>query len=343
MDTITQGLLGAAVAQVCCAKTLGGRAWRVGLVAGMFADLDTLFCFSTNSLKFLESYHHFTHSLLFIPIGALLVTLLFSIDKSYRKLFGCVFVAALVGYASHGLLDIMTSYGTVLFWPVYTERISLDNISIVDPVFTVILLVGVFWSAQRKMLPPALIALLLCVMYLHFGAVQHARAQLVQKFIAVNRGHVIDRGRVMPTLGNLVLWRSVYEYNGKIYSDAIRTPVYESSVFRSGEDVPKTTLYSLQLKHNLTKEQIHDFERFAWFADKYIGQVTFLYNVFGDMRYSRSVELMEPLWGIQIDFSKDPKPTRWHYFWSDSKSTRVKRMINDLEGRGDWISIRPKA
>ena len=42
-----------------------------------------------------------------------------------------------MGYATHGLLDSCTSYGTQLFWPFSDVRVAWDTMSIVDPLFTV--------------------------------------------------------------------------------------------------------------------------------------------------------------------------------------------------------------
>ncbi|GIS21122.1 MAG: hypothetical protein CM15mP120_30380 [Pseudomonadota bacterium] len=45
-------------------------------------------------------------------------------------------MACLAGYATHGLLDACTSYGTQLFWPFSNVRVAWNNSSIVDPLFT---------------------------------------------------------------------------------------------------------------------------------------------------------------------------------------------------------------
>ncbi|WP_019218287.1 metal-dependent hydrolase [Legionella tunisiensis] len=55
-------------------------------------------------------------------------------------------MAALIGYATHGLLDACTNYGTVLFWPFSERRVYWDLISIIDPFFTVPLVLGVAWT-----------------------------------------------------------------------------------------------------------------------------------------------------------------------------------------------------
>ena len=53
------------------------------------------------------------------------------------------------GYATHGLLDACTSYGTQLFWPFSDERVAWNNSSIVDPLFTLPILALVIAAAMR--------------------------------------------------------------------------------------------------------------------------------------------------------------------------------------------------
>ena len=117
MDPLSQALVGANIAQIGAQKKDIRFATFCGLIAGMSADLDILINSSHDPLLALEFHRHFTHSLFFIPIGALLVTLflkaiLFRYSFSFKKIYFFSFL----GYATHGLLDACTSYGTLLYW-----------------------------------------------------------------------------------------------------------------------------------------------------------------------------------------------------------------------------------
>ena len=141
MDPVSQGVVGAAFAQAAAKRTtLATVAWY-GALGGMGLDLDVLFQSPTDPILFLEFHRQFTHSLVFIPIGALLVfAVLRSIANRVRMLQGLsagqAYLACLMGYATHGLLDACTSYGTQLLWPFSNARIAWDTMSIVDPLFT---------------------------------------------------------------------------------------------------------------------------------------------------------------------------------------------------------------
>ena len=76
MDVVTQGILGATVAQSVSRKEHVRFATIIGLVSGVTADADALIRSSSDPLLALEYHRHFTHSIFFIPFGALVVFLL---------------------------------------------------------------------------------------------------------------------------------------------------------------------------------------------------------------------------------------------------------------------------
>ena len=137
MDPITQGTVGAAFAQSTANKNNILRIGVIGFLAGLAPDLDVLIRSSNDPILFLEYHRQFSHSLFFIPFGSLIVALLiFPLVKKSTSL-KTVYIASFLGYATHGLLDACTSYGTQLFWPFSSERVTWNNISIVDPLFTI--------------------------------------------------------------------------------------------------------------------------------------------------------------------------------------------------------------
>ena len=136
MDPISQGAIGALAAQTSVRHKNLAKVTLVGCLAGLAPDLDVLIQSREDPILFLEYHRQFTHSLLFIPFGSLLVaiTLLGFLKDSLN--FKTIYLASFLGFATHGLLDACTSYGTQLFWPFSNTRVSWNNISIVDPLFT---------------------------------------------------------------------------------------------------------------------------------------------------------------------------------------------------------------
>ena len=79
MDILTQGLVGAAMAQTIANRQETRRAALVGLVAGLAADADILIHSSQDPLLTLEYHRHFTHSIFFISLDAVICMLLLCI------------------------------------------------------------------------------------------------------------------------------------------------------------------------------------------------------------------------------------------------------------------------
>lgn len=326
MDPLTQGLLGGVAAQVTTGRRLPRSAWLIGVAAGMAADLDVFIRPASDPLGGITYHRHFTHALAFIPVGALVCALVFLPWPIFRGRRWSVFVAALAAYATHGLLDACTSYGTLLWWPFSDRRVAWDFIAIIDPVFTCTLLVGLIVSALLKRPRVAALALGLALGYMAVGALQHHRAADVQCRLAAERGHTIERGRVMPTLLNLVLWRSVYEAEGRLYADALRLPFLESPQVRHGSSQPRVTAADIQIGATRAPQWRVAFERFAWFADDYTAFHPDHPGVIGDMRYGMPPDSFHSLWGMPTPAAVESMPPRmislrhgrremWNTFW----------------------------
>ena len=147
MDPLTQGLLGATAAQnINRQQRCAGAAAVLGFLSGMAADLDVLIRSQSDALLFLEYHRQFTHSLIFIPIGALLcATVLSAALRRYWTLpFWRTVLFCGAGYATHALLDACTTYGTQLLWPFSNERIAWNVLSIIDPAYTLPIGLGVW-------------------------------------------------------------------------------------------------------------------------------------------------------------------------------------------------------
>ena len=124
--------------------------------------------------------------------------------------------------ATHALLDAATSYGTMLLWPFSNERFAWKIVSVVDPLFSLPIIALVVLSALKRKQVFARLALVWAGVYLALGAVQHEAAWKMGRSIAETRGHTPVRLEVKPSFGNIVVWKSLYEAEGRYYVDAVR-------------------------------------------------------------------------------------------------------------------------
>lgn len=310
MDTPTQALLGGALAQSFLGNKLGRKALVAGLFAGSLADADMLIRSSKDSLLALTMHRHFTHSFVFIPVGALVaaaICYLFWRRKADMKL---VYLACLIGYASHAPLDLCTSYGTVILWPFTSSRFSLDCISIVDLVFSIPLLVGCIIAAKKKSVKPAAIATIFAVSYIMFGLFQNHSALVVQRELAERREHTIQHGRAMPTLANLFIFRSVYRAGDRIYADKIMVAPFMKARIEEGDSVDVFTERDLANNPRIWPKTIKDFRKFHAFADGFTAEAPGHSGIVGDMRYSLRTSAFRPLWGISLDLDDAQHPVK---------------------------------
>ena len=324
MDPLTHALAGATLAWTATGRQLGRRALAVGAAAALLPDLDVLIRSSIDPLLAIEHHRGFTHSLLFVPIGGLAVALPFR-RNGYRH----AALAAMLAWLSHALLDAATTYGTRLFWPFSRYRVSLDIISIIDPLFTLILFIGTIaaFASRRRI---ALIALAAAVAWLILGYVQRGRASAAQARLASARGDRVTRGAVFPTIGNTIVWRSVYESGGALRIDRLRVPWLGSTQYAEVTHVP---LASLDAAHVDARGR-RDFARFAWFSDGWLARAPGDPAVIGDARYSLRNDAYEPVWGIRFDAGR----TEW-VDRTRGRDVSAARLWNEIRGRD--AALRP--
>ena len=330
MDPLSQGTVGAVFAQFVANKNNIFKIGFIGFLAGMTPDLDVLIQSSTDPILSLEYHRQFTHSLFFIPFGSLIFAILiFPLFKSSLSL-KTVYFASFLGYATHGLLDACTSYGTQLFWPFSNERISWNNISIVDPLFTIPILIFLVIAIKTKKKTFSFFGIGWIIFYLTLGYVQYERALSAAIELAILRGHNAERLTLKPSFGNLILWKSIYKHKETFYVDAIRT--VQSSTWCSGETIGVFD-YKYHLPDlDMESQQKKDIERFRWFSQDYLGYVKEK-NIVTDVRYSMIPNQIAPMWGLIIDEQRDIND---HATWWTSRNldqSQIDLFIDLLKGK----------
>ena len=302
MDPLTQGTIGAVLPQALGKKNLGIVA-LLGFLSGMAPDLDILIRSSTDPLLSLEYHRQFTHSLIFIPFGGLICALfLFVVLKKISPFnFKKTWLYCTLGYGTHGLIDACTSYGTLLFWPFSDMRIAWNNISIIDPLFTLPLISLIVLATIKKKNIYSKIALAWAATYLTLGVYLHNVAINVGKEIAEQRGHIVKRIKAKPSFGNLILWKTIYESDDHFYVDA--TNLFFRNI------IPGESIKKLDLNKNFPwlgreSQQYKDIERFKWFSNDFLAVNPNNKNQIIDIRYSGIPNEIGGLWGVQLNPNK---------------------------------------
>lgn len=311
MDLITQGLMGATLAQTAAPRSQVRVATVVGFAAGLLPDSDGLIRSDADPLLFLEYHRHFSHALLFVPIGALIAALLLWPLLRARLPFARVYLYAFLGYALAGVLDACTSYGTHLLWPFSDARIAWGIVSIVDPVFSMLLVAALATGLLRSTPVAARVGVFAAAAYLLHGLAQHERAQALAERLAKERGHVPERVMVKPSFGNILLWRSLYASDGQIHVDALRLPAWGEARVYPGEsmrllDVERDVVWAVP-----GSRARNDLERFAFFSDGLLIAHPRDPAFIGDARYAMLPDRLRPLWGIRFENPDPAQAAEW--------------------------------
>ncbi|WP_455220374.1 metal-dependent hydrolase [Kaarinaea lacus] len=146
MDSLTQLALGAAVGEATIGRKVGNRALLWGAVCGTIPDLDVFIPFGDAVADF--TYHRAASHSLFVlallsPLVVWLILKLHPDTKNHRQRW--LLLVYLV-FVTHVLLDCFTVYGTQIFWPFVTTPVGWSTIFIIDPLYTVWLLIGVIYA-----------------------------------------------------------------------------------------------------------------------------------------------------------------------------------------------------
>src|SRR4029077_5612098 len=169
MDTITHGIAGALIGKAMfrgedmfASRPMNrGRiiTWSL-MIGAIFPDSDVIRDFFSSDRLLIVTWHRsITHSLVLLPLWALLLALITRWFASLRK-WEAPSLASLmgiyaVGILSHILLDLVTTFGTMIWSPLAWSRPAWDLIFIVDFTLAAILLVPQFiawvYSHPEKM------------------------------------------------------------------------------------------------------------------------------------------------------------------------------------------------
>lgn len=143
MDSLTQGLLGAATFAVVTDKEIGKKSFWIGAVAGTIPVLDEFISPLFHEIEFFSVQRGVSHCEGFtVILSVILAELFYKIYKKEQSGMGWIF-AFFLALMPHTLLDWCTTYGTKLLSPFRSHLFSTNNIHVFEPTYSLILLTGV--------------------------------------------------------------------------------------------------------------------------------------------------------------------------------------------------------
>lgn len=215
MDSVTQFVLGASVGVAVMGRRMGVRKAAItGGLLGTLPDLD-VFWPNDDPIDSFVTHRSATHSLILhtiaTPFLGEALRRVFTGLKDHRVM---AYLAVFLCLTTHALLDSLTIYGTQLFWPIWKEPLGLGSVFIIDPLYTIPLLIMTVWALFQKNWSDRygkglIVALLLSTSYLGWGAAAQSFAYDLGKKELSKLGIAPDQMMGTPVPFSTLFWRII--------------------------------------------------------------------------------------------------------------------------------------
>ncbi|WP_159946661.1 metal-dependent hydrolase [Polaribacter septentrionalilitoris] len=272
MDSLTQIILGAACGEIALGKKIGNKALLFGAIGGTIPDLDVFVgrWFYNNEIEAMAFHRGFMHSILFAVLGCFLfgwVTYkLYNTgkrkDTTTQKNWIWLFFLSIF---THPLLDCFTPYGTQLFAPFSDYRVAFNNISVVDPLYTVpfliCLIIMMFFKRTKTRRTWWLkTGIYISSAYMVFTIFNKLYIDSVFNTSFKKANISYQRFSAQPTILNNILWYAVAEtktqYHLAFYSLLDKNNVAENMI-------------TVEKNHDLIDMSDDNLQTLAWFSNHY--------------------------------------------------------------------------
>ncbi|WP_407942741.1 metal-dependent hydrolase [Mariprofundus ferrooxydans] len=297
----------------------------------MAPDADFLLKFISDT-TYLEHHRGLTHSLLMLPLWSWLAWAGLRRWQGEQTLSPLLIGAALL---MHIMLDLITSFGTMILAPLSDWRAALDLVYIVDPLFSACLLlpllIGLFWKRRRRAL--AVSALVLMCAYLIMATLAHRQA------LAITRSAwpEADSVAALPMPFSPFHWQLIASYPGHYQRCSLNLWPHFSGTSRlfpiafvqrynanihsaehlQWQDLP--AMSSLKVQRELPGMAFY-----RWFARfPVILEQDDRHIECGDLRFGAGVAGQKSAFRLRIDLGSNPKA--WLIWRGESKSELTQR------------------
>lgn len=317
MDSLTQAVLGAVVVEAVAGRQIGNRALLWGLWFGTLPDLDILLYPWLDPLERLGWHRGLSHSLFLMtvtaPLWGWLVARVHRGRLGWARASGAVWLALF----THVLIDVFTVYGTQVFEPFSDFRLATNNLFIIDPLFTLPMLValGVIpWLRADDVRRRRWNAWGLALATAYVGWSFAAKGVAHQRVAAALEAEGIPHTRFMtaPAPFNTILWRALVETEDGLlvgYTSLLDRP---GTPFR-WERVPRREWALGPAEGSRAVEILRWFSQGYWTASPHAeGPLLFDWR-FGEIRGGGGAEMglaFRPLFAWQL---REEAPGRWTF------------------------------
>lgn len=225
MDSITQAVLGAGIQGALLGRGQGRKALLYGSLLGTLPDMDVLVRYA-DPVSRMTFHRGFSHSVFVLTALAMMLAWLIRKKWPDAPYSGARLLLTLwLVLLTHPVLDAFTVYGTQLFWPLAWTPESWSAVFIIDPVYTLPLLIAVLIASVTGCTPRARMfmtsALIFSTAYLGVSLLGRWHAE--QRVAHVLQAQGVQPAAVLatPMPFNTLLWRVIVKDGHGHYYEAV--------------------------------------------------------------------------------------------------------------------------
>lgn len=267
MDSLTQFTLGAAVTTLCLGSRIGPRkAVILGGAMGTLPDLDVFLPFDDPVDAFVLhrgwTHSFFVHALAAPVIGEVLVRVFRALREHRLLVWATVFLC----FTTHAAIDAMTVYGTRIFWPFHPDPVGVGSVFIIDPLYTLPILIMVIWALALGSWTPRFrkglsLALIFSTAYMGASVALQASAESRARAIFAASGIEPTRVFAIAAPFNTIVWRVI----------GLEEDRYHNLYVSLFDDDQNARIYTHPRRADLINcvDGIEAFEKLEWFSRGY--------------------------------------------------------------------------
>jgi inner membrane protein len=219
------------------------------LIAANIPDIDVAMA-AGGSVSYLHYHRHLTHALVMMPVMALLAVAIVRFIGRVRVQWVGAFCAALIGVASHLLLDWTNIYGIRLLLPFSGRWLSADTTPVVDPWIWALIGLGIAGPFLARLVGSEIASgpvkerhhgrgfawfALFAILFYNYGrGALHGRA-VAELSARLYDGETPLRVTAVPNTANPLVWRGIVETSGAYWLPEVN--------LASGEGVPRGAVF----------------------------------------------------------------------------------------------------
>ncbi|GAB6174627.1 metal-dependent hydrolase [Paradesulfitobacterium aromaticivorans] len=203
LDPITHGLIGVAL------STLSGHSFSINdpvflgaTLGAMIPDLDIV-AHLKGRLNYLLKHRGKSHSL--PALGVMSLGLSGVLYAFYPETsWNTIFFWTLAGTLSHGLIDILNSFGAQLLWPFSKKKFTVDMITLSDPIIFLLFLIAALFSYSQLAIKASASAFVLSALYLLYKEL--GRQETKNIVMSMYKLHDKNEVKILPALYKPFSW-----------------------------------------------------------------------------------------------------------------------------------------